>query len=51
VADDINRDADRDEAIEALFFALYPRLARMAYGLVGDALEESGQVTQKGHTS
>lgn len=40
VADDIIRSVvdagDRDEAIEALFFALYPRLARSAFGLVGD---------------
>jgi RNA polymerase sigma-70 factor (sigma-E family) len=40
VADDIVRSVvnadDRDEAIEALFFALYPRLARSAFGLVGD---------------
>jgi len=40
VADDILRSvvsaADRDEAIEELFFALYPRLARTAFGLVGD---------------
>jgi DNA-directed RNA polymerase specialized sigma24 family protein len=27
---------DRDEAIEELFFALYPRLAGTAFGLVGD---------------
>ncbi len=26
----------RDEAVEELFFALYPRLARTAFGLVGD---------------
>jgi RNA polymerase sigma-70 factor (sigma-E family) len=40
VADDIVRSvvntSDRDEAIESLFFALYPRLARSAFGLVGD---------------
>jgi RNA polymerase sigma-70 factor (sigma-E family) len=40
VADDITRlatsAADRDKAIEELFFAFYPRLARMAFGLVGD---------------
>lgn len=40
VADDIIRSvvdaADRDEAIERLFFALYPGLARTAFGLVGD---------------
>ncbi len=40
MADDIVRSVvnagDRDEAIEALFFALYPRLARSAFGLVGD---------------
>jgi RNA polymerase sigma-70 factor (sigma-E family) len=40
VADDIIRSvvsaADREEAIEELFFALYPRLARTAFALVGD---------------
>jgi RNA polymerase sigma-70 factor (sigma-E family) len=40
VADDVvsslTRASNRDEAIEVLFFALYPRLARTAFGLVGD---------------
>jgi RNA polymerase sigma-70 factor (sigma-E family) len=27
---------DRDDAIETLFFALYPRIARTAFGMVGD---------------
>jgi RNA polymerase sigma-70 factor (sigma-E family) len=40
VADDMIRSvvgaADREEAIEEMFFALYPRLARTAFGLVGD---------------
>ncbi len=40
MADDIIRPVagagKRDEAIEELFFALYPRLARTAFGLVGD---------------
>lgn len=40
VADDIIRSvvsaADREQAIEEMFFALYPRLARTAFGLVGD---------------
>ncbi len=28
--------SDRDEAVEAVFFAWYPRLVRTAFGLVGD---------------
>jgi RNA polymerase sigma-70 factor (sigma-E family) len=32
----ISSERDRDEAIEALFFALYPGLARTAFGLTGD---------------
>jgi RNA polymerase sigma-70 factor (sigma-E family) len=40
VAEDVIRSvvsaADREQAIEEMFFALYPRLARTAFGLVGD---------------
>ena len=50
VVDDIVRSVvdagDRDEAIEALFFALYPRLARSAFGLVGD-WDVAEQLTQE----
>ena len=50
MADDIIRSVanagDRDEAIEELFFALYPRLARLAFGLVGD-WDLAEQLTQE----
>lgn len=53
MADDIIRSvasaADREQVIEELFFALYPRVARTAFGLVGDWDVAERAVGDAGH--